>query len=52
MGRMIVWTASQALLPNGKLVIAGGWPDPFSTYTWELYDPGHGNFDRDRPDQC
>src|SRR5262245_38187290 len=39
-GQRLLHTAT--LLPDGKLVIAGGWPDPFSTYTWELYDPATG----------
>jgi N-acetylneuraminic acid mutarotase len=39
-GQRLLHTAT--LLPNGTLVIAGGWPDPFSTYTWELYDPATG----------
>src|SRR6266550_4422657 len=39
-GQRLLHTAT--LLPNGTLVIAGGWPDPYSTYTWELYDPATG----------
>ena len=39
-GQRLLHTST--LLPNGKLVVAGGWPDPFSTYTWELYDPAAG----------
>jgi hypothetical protein len=39
-GQRLLHTAT--LLPSGKLVVAGGWPDPYSTYTWELYDPATG----------
>ena len=40
------------LLPNGKLVVAGGWPDPVLDLYLGTVRSGHGNFDRDRPHQC
>jgi hypothetical protein len=39
-GQRLLHTST--LLADGTLVVAGGWPDPFSTYTWELYDPTMG----------
>src|SRR5437762_813454 len=41
-GQRLLHTAT--LLSNGTLVIAGGWPDPYSTYTWEVYDPATGTW--------
>jgi Galactose oxidase, central domain/Kelch motif len=35
---------TQTLLPNGKVLAAGGWPEGTSTGTAELYDPATGTW--------